>query len=103
MTDIEKIMALAGINGNEDLDTQLNKVAQLITLILNQVQALKMDGFTWKLAYINEGNAIKISKMESDTEVSWVILDSGITYSDDNDEDLKKIAVYLVLGSWWHF
>ena len=103
MTDIEKIMALAGTNDNEDLDTQLNKVAQLITLILNQVQALKIDGFTWKVEYVNEGNSTKISKMDGDTEVSWVIIDSDITYSDDNDEDLKKIAVYLVLGSWLYY
>lgn len=103
MTDIEKIMALAGTNDNEDLDTQLNKVSQLITLILNQVRALRVEWYTWKFEYINEGNAAKISKMEGDTEVSWVILDRGITYSDNDDEDLKKIAVYLVLGSWLYY
>lgn len=101
MLDIEKIMALAGTNDDEDLDTQLDKVAQLYTQIINLIPEYKMDSYTWKVEFINEGESTKISKMNGDKEVAWITIDPNpikTTFSDSSDEDLKKINAYIALG-----
>lgn len=102
MYDIKQIMNLAGTNDNDDLETQLDKVAQLYTFILNQIPAIKMDNYQWKIGYINDGEGTKFSKMSGDKEVAWVIIDNDEmkpTYSDKDDIDLQKIIKYMALGA----
>lgn len=101
MLDLEKIMSLVGTSNDDDLDTQLNKVAQLYTQLFNQIPQFKMNDCTWKVIFINEGEATKISKMNGDKEVAWIIIDPNsmkTTSSDSSDEDLKKINAYMALG-----
>ncbi len=99
--NLDQIMALAGTNDDEDFETQLNKVAQLFTTMINQFPQLKMDNCTWKVEYLNNGEEIKFSKMNGSSPVSWVIVNTEsmkVTYSNPNDEDLKKIAAFIALG-----
>lgn len=99
--NLDQIMALAGTNDDEGFETQLNKVAQLFTTTMNQFPQLKMDNCTWKVEYVNYGEEVKFSKMNGGTTVSWVTVNNKsmqITYSDQNDEDLKKIGVFIAIG-----
>lgn len=99
---IEKIMAMSGATDDDDIDTQLDKVAQLLTTVLNQISNLKMDyGYAWKISFTEGGLKTKFSKMYQDKEVGWVIINTNpyrISYSNPNDEDLKKFGGCAALG-----
>ena len=90
-----------------DLDVDLESFAELCTETLdknlNELDLIKEDGFTWKSAYLDDFDKVKIMKIDADgNEVSWVIIDfddDSVKVSDENDKNLMKVATLLKLGT----
>ena len=92
--NINQILTLAGSSDDDDLITQLNKIAVWYTNIINQAPPLKMESYKWKIEYVNDGECTKYSKVDGEKEVSYIIIDNSSgksVMSDENDKDLKKI------------
>lgn len=99
--DINQVLILAGSSDDDDLTTQLNKIAAWYTNIINQAPPLQMENYKWKIEYVNDGEFTKYSKVDGEKEISHIIINNSSgksVMSDENDKDLKKIKSFMEIG-----
>lgn len=94
-------MSLMGISDEESLDVQLDKAAKFMTTQFNASFNLEDSGCAWKIAYLDDGDKIKFSKMSGEVEVGFMVLNlynNQVEFSDSSDLDLKTLALALMLA-----
>lgn len=99
--NFDKMLTMLGIDQNQDIQSILDQLAPVYSVLLNSECAPKEEGCEWKVTYIDEGRVIKIAKMCGEIEKGYVkynVADMDVDTHDVEDPDILTMKMWIALS-----
>ena len=95
---LEAILGMMDADSEEAVLGQMNNLAKILAIELNQNSPPKQEGCLWDLKYTDYGEKLRVAKLLGENEVCYMTIDMGtsqVFMSDPEDEDLRRMKLAM--------